>query len=163
MGQIPRHARSEAVAHAPPDAVWQIVSDVTRVGEWSHECRGARWLGGAGSAAPGVRFRGRNKSGPWRWARPCRITAVDAPRSLAWRTEGLLAVGDTTEWRIDLAPVEEGTRIIQTYDVVRVTQGFDRLYWLLIKAHRDRSDALVGDLDRLARLAESEAAGSVSG
>lgn len=163
MDGIPRHARSEAVAGAPPDAVWRIISDVTRVGEWSHECRGARWLGGAGVAAPGVRFRGHNKSGPWRWARPCRVTVVDPPRSLGWRTEGLLAVGDTTEWRIDLEPVDEGTRIVQTYDVVRVTPGFDRLYWLLIKAHRDRSAALVDDLDRLARLAEREGAGSVSG
>jgi polyketide cyclase/dehydrase/lipid transport protein len=163
MDGIPRHARSEAVAGALPDAVWRIISDVTRVGEWSHECRGAQWLGGADGAAPGVRFRGRNKSGPWRWVRPCRLTVVDAPRSLGWRTEGLLRVGDTTEWRIDLEPVDEGTRIVQTYDVVRVTPGFDRLYWLLIKAHRDRSDALVDDLDRLARLAEREAAGSVSG
>jgi hypothetical protein len=72
-------------------------------------------------------------------------------------------VGDTTEWRIDLEPVEEGTRIVQTYDIVRVTPGFGRLYWLLIKAHRDRTDALVSDLDRLAALAEREAAGRVSG
>lgn len=162
-GQIPRHGRTVAVAEVPPDAVWRIISDVTRVGEWSHECRGARWLGGAAAAAPGARFRGRNKSGPWRWTRPCRITVADAPRELAWRTEGVLAVGDTTEWRIVLEPVEEGTRIIQTYDVVRVTPGFDRLYWLLVTAHRDRSDALVNDLGRLARLAESEATGSVSG
>lgn len=162
-GRIPRHARSEAVADAPPDAVWRIVSDVTRVGEWSHECHGARWLDGATAAAPGVRFRGRNKSGPWRWVRPCRITTADPGRSLAWRTEGFLAVGDTTDWRIDLHPVEDGTRIVQTYDVVRVTPGFDRLYWWVVRAHRDRSAALGSDLDRLARLAEREAAGSVSG
>ena len=64
---------------------------------------------------------------------------------------------DRTEWRITLEPVPEGTRIVQTYDVLHVTPGLDRVYWLLIKAHRDRRDALDQDLRRLAALAERQA------
>lgn len=153
MGTLARHGRSEATTAAPPEAVWDIVADVTRVGEWSHECRGAHWVGGATAAMPGARFRGTNRSGPFRWSRSCRFTAVDEPRALVWRTGGLMGLLDRTEWKIELEPAGSGTRIVQTYDVVHVAPGLDRVYWLLIKGHRDRREALSDDLQRLAELA----------
>ena len=157
MGRLARHGRTETVTRAPAEAVWQIISDVTRVGEWSHECCGAHLLGGAPAAAPGVRFRGRNRSGSWRWSRSCVFTVVEPPRALVWRTDGLLGRGDRTEWRLDLEPVAGGTRIVQTYQVLHVAPGLDRVYWRLVKAHRDRRAALAEDLDRLAALAVAEA------
>ena len=123
MGTLARHGHTETVASAPADAVWRLVADVTRVGEWSHECRGARLLGGAGTAAPGVRFRGRNRSGAFRWSRSCVFTVVEPPRALAWRTGGLWGRVDSTQWRLDLEPVAGGTRIVQTYQVLRVAPG----------------------------------------
>ena len=156
MGTLSRHGRTETVASAPAEAVWEIIADVTRVGEWSHECRGARLLGGARAAAPGVRFRGRNRSGLFRWSRSCVFSVVEPPRALVWRTGGLWGRVDSTQWRIDLEPVGAGTRIVQTYQVLRVAPGLDRVYWRLIKAHRDRRAALADDLDRLAALAVTE-------
>jgi hypothetical protein len=160
MPTLARHGRTEAVTGAAPEAVWQIITDVTRVGEWSHECRKARWGQGARAAAPGVHFRGSNRSGIVRWSRSCVFTIVDPPRELAWRTGGLLGLGDRTEWRITLESVGAGTRIVQTYDVLHVAPGLDRVYWWLIKAHRDRRDALACDLERLAALAETQANGN---
>ena len=157
MGTLARSGRSETVTGASAEALWQIISDVTRVGEWSHECRGARLLGGARSASPGVRFRGRNRSGVFRWSRSCVFAAVEPPRTLVWRTGGLWGRVDSTQWRIDLEPVAGGTRIVQTYQVLRVAPGLDRVYWRLIKAHRDRRRALADDLERLAALALSQA------
>jgi uncharacterized protein YndB with AHSA1/START domain len=156
MGTLARHGRTETVAPVPAEAVWLIIADVTRVGEWSHECRGARLLGGAWAAAPGVRFRGQNRSGVFRWSRSCVFTAVEPPRALVWRTGGLWGRVDSTQWRIDLEPVAGGTRIVQTYEVLRVAPGLDRVYWRLIKAHRDRRAALADDLDRLAALAVTQ-------
>lgn len=156
MGTLARRGRTETVARAPAAAVWQIIADVTRVGEWSHECRGARLLGGAQAAAPGVRFRGRNRSGIFRWSRSCVFTAVEPPRTLVWRTGGLWGRVDSTQWRLDLEPVAGGTRIVQTYQVLHVASVLDRVYWRLIKAHRDRRVALADDLDRLAALAVSQ-------
>ena len=37
--QIPRTSRVEVEVAAPVDAVWQVLADVTRTGEWSHECQ----------------------------------------------------------------------------------------------------------------------------
>lgn len=52
---------------APADEVWGLVSDVTRVGEFSPETFEAELLGGARGPEPGARFRGhvrRNGRGP---------------------------------------------------------------------------------------------------
>ncbi len=155
MGTIPRHGRTEAFSSATPDAVWQVIADVTRIGQWSGECRSAHLARGAGAPAPGIRFRGWNASGPFRWTRSCVFTVVDPPRRLAWRTVGLWGHVDSTDWDITLEPVEAGTRILQTYDVGHVAPGMDKVYWALITAHRDRSHALERDVDRLARLAEA--------
>ena len=84
------------------------------------------------------------------------FTIVDPPRELAWRTGGLWGLADKTEWRINLEPDGEGIRIVQTYEVLNVAPGLDRVYWLLVKAHRDRRDALARDLQRLAALAEMQ-------
>ena len=43
---------------APPDLVWDLVSDVTRIGEYSPETFEAEWLDGASGPRAGVRFRG---------------------------------------------------------------------------------------------------------
>src|SRR5829696_2008423 len=51
-------------------------------------------------AAPGVRFRVRNRSGWLRWSRVCEVVAVEAPRELAWRTIPSPMLPETTEWRI---------------------------------------------------------------
>ncbi|AZZ81453.1 SRPBCC family protein [Gordonia alkanivorans] len=151
--RLAHHGRNEAFADAPPEAVFAIICDVTRVGEWSHECRGARWVGPENAAAPGVRFRGTNRSGIYLWNRSCVFTVVEPPRVLAWKTIGLMGKIDSTEWRITLEPEAGGTRIVQAYDMLHVAPGFDRIYWLLIKGHRDRRAALAEDLDRLAALA----------
>jgi len=157
MGTLTRHGRTETIARAPTQAVWQIIADVTRVGEWSHECRGRVFSGGAPAAAPGVRFRGQNRSGLIRWSRSCVFTVVEPPRALVWRTGGLWGRVDRTQWRIDLEPVADGSRIVQTYQVLRVAPGLDRVHWRLIKAHRDRRAALADDLERLAALAVAPA------
>jgi hypothetical protein len=156
MGRLARHGRNEAETAAPPEVVWQIIADVTRVGEWSHECTGARWIHGATAATPGARFRGTNRSGRLLWSRFNTITALDEPREIAWRTGGLMGALDSTQWRIELRRDGDVTRIIQTYDLVRVAPGMDRFYYLIVKAHRDRRDALTDDLRRLGALAEKE-------
>src|SRR3954468_6506548 len=42
---------------APAERVWEMVSDLPRMGEWSPENEGGEWIGGATAAAPGAKFR----------------------------------------------------------------------------------------------------------
>jgi hypothetical protein len=140
------------------EAVWDVVRDVTRVGEWSHECVSVSWVGDATSSAPGARFRGRNRAGIFRWGRMCEIVSAE-PYVLVWRTVPTTFYPDSSEWRIVLAEHGGGSTIEQSFEVVRAPKALVLLYGLLIPAHRDRTAALADDLRRLgdvARLAAAE-------
>lgn len=134
------------------DEVWEVVRDVTRVGEWSHECVGAAWMAGAQAPTPGARFRGRNRAGVFRWGRVCEIVAAD-PYELVWITVPTTRYPDSSEWRIALARVDAGTRISQQFRVLRAPKVLGVLYALMIPAHRDRTAALAEDLTRLGNVA----------
>ena len=143
---------------ADVDAVWDVVRDVTRVGEWSHECVGATWLGDATAAVPGARFRGRNRAGVFRWGRVCEVVAAE-PYELVWRTVPTTLYPDSSEWRISLERSDDGTLISQQFRVVRAPKVLSVVYALLIPAHRDRTTALVDDLRRLGEVANDATTG----
>ena len=155
-GRPPRRVQMEnrvtVTVEAAIDEVWDVVRDVTRVGEWSHECVGAEWLAGADAPGPGVRFRGRNCAGVFRWGRVCEVVSAD-PYELVWVTVPTRRYPDSSEWRITLAGVEAGTRISQQFRVLRAPRVLALLYALMIPAHRDRTAALVEDLTRLGAVA----------
>jgi len=156
--RLPRTCRVEADLTASVEAVWQVVADVTRTGEWSHECLHVEWLGSATSAVPGARFRGGNKSLWWRWSRTSEITHVEAGRLIAWHNIATWRFVDSTEWCITLEPLPTGTRIVQTYDVVRCPRWWE---WVVAHAnppHRDRTAALNSDLRRIGDIAAADAA-----
>ncbi len=61
---------------APPEEVWALVSDVTRIGEFSPETFEARWTRGSTGPEVGASFKGhvkRNGVGPTYWS-PCQVT-----------------------------------------------------------------------------------------
>ena len=151
-GKPPRRVQMEnevtVTVDADVDDVWEVVRDVTRVGEWSHECVGATWLGDSSSAIPGARFRGRNRAGLLRWGRVCEIVSAE-PYELVWITVPTTLYPDSSEWRITLEKVSGGTRILQQFRVVRAPKVLAMLYALVIPAHRDRTTALIEDLKRL--------------
>src|SRR5260221_8118437 len=65
---------------APPERVFGLITDVTRMGEWSPECYRCVWLDGATSAYVGARFRGYNKLGRYQWATTADIAALGESR-----------------------------------------------------------------------------------
>jgi uncharacterized protein YndB with AHSA1/START domain len=154
MSQVQKKSRVAVVVDATVPQVWEVISDVTRIGEWSHECHGARWLGNADGPSPGVRFRGRNRAGWARWGRTCEITTVDPPRQIVWLTVPTLLFPDSTQWRIQLEPTSEGrTLITQSFTVLRAPWLLDRLYARLIPSHQNRDARLAEDLARIGAVA----------
>jgi hypothetical protein len=156
--RVQKSAQCAVHTESDPDAVWSIVRDVTRVGEWSHECVGAAWLNGATSAAPGARFRGRSRAGVFRWGRVCEILSAE-PYELVWRTVPTTFYPDSTEWTIRLTPEGSGTRIEQSFQVVRSFKVLEVLYALAIPGHRDRTAALAADMRRLGERAATRGGG----
>jgi uncharacterized protein YndB with AHSA1/START domain len=148
--------RVEAVVDAPVESVWHVVSDVTRTGEWSHECLHVEWLDGATKAEPGVRFRGANRSLWWRWHRTCEVLHVEPNRSISWHTIATRLFVDSTDWRISLEPCGSGTRIVEEFQVTKCPRWWEWLVVHVNSPHIDRSVKLEEDLRRIGEVAAVE-------
>jgi len=150
-----RECQAEVTVNSRAEAIWAVVSDVTRVGEWSGECRGCTWLTGFDRAEPGARFRGRNRRGGFRWTRLNEIVAVDPPTELVWRTIPTWPYPDSVEWRMTIVSDQVGTRVSESFRILRIPRAMEWLVGLAVPAHRDRTDDLARDLVRLKSLVEA--------
>jgi transcription elongation factor len=104
-----RYAES-VVVHASPEALYDLVSDVTRTGEWSPVCRACEWDEGA-TGAVGDWFTGHNDDGTRAWDTRSQVAAADRGREFAW------LVGEAwIRWGYTLVPVEGGTELTESWD-----------------------------------------------
>jgi uncharacterized protein YndB with AHSA1/START domain len=69
---------------ASPETVYQLISDLPSMGRWSPECYRCDWRDGATAAAPGVRFRGRNRIGIRRWSTDGTVVVAEPGRELTF-------------------------------------------------------------------------------
>jgi uncharacterized protein YndB with AHSA1/START domain len=74
----------QARIDAPPEVVYDLISDVTQMSRWSPETTSCRWLDGADCAHVGARFRGTNRMGWRRWSTTCTVTAAEPGRRFAF-------------------------------------------------------------------------------
>jgi hypothetical protein len=156
MGTLPKTGVAAVETDATCAQVWHLLTDIARAGEWSHETQGGDWLEGATGPAVGARFRGRNQAGRTRWSRVNEVLEADAPHRLAWRTMPSALYRDSTQWTYELTATDRGCRITQRFEVLMIHPLLDRLFYAMIPAHRDRSAALVEDLQRLGEAAARE-------
>ncbi len=115
---------------APVETVWALVSDITRVGEFSPETFEAEWLDGAPGPRVGARFRGhvrRNGIGPVYWT-ICTVVAADPGREFAFEVHG---PGGTivNTWRYRLEACSDGTKVTESFALPATPAN--RIYWLL--------------------------------
>ena len=153
---IPAMTSVHADVDASPSEVWAVLADPTRVGEWSSECHSVRWLDDAQAAVPGARFQGFNRAGALRWSRVCQIRSVEPERELVWHVLPAGINRDHVEWRVSLEPVGGGTRIRQSYRLLRMPRAMEVVVAVLNRNHRDRTEALQADLRRLGRVAAGQ-------
>ncbi|NMH99064.1 SRPBCC family protein [Pseudonocardia acidicola] len=95
----------------PPETVWNLVTDITRMGEWSPENTGGKWTGGATGPAAGARFVGSNAHGFIRWRTHCRVVECDRPERFSFT---VAENGMTWGWRLE--PDGDGTKLTQWRD-----------------------------------------------
>lgn len=98
---------------APPQTVYALIADLTRMGEWSPETTSVTWLGGATEPRLGARFRGANRNGLRRWSTICTVVAAEPGRELAW--ESRLFGRPVALWRYMFEPDGSGgTKVTET-------------------------------------------------
>ena len=123
---------------APPERVWDLVSDVTRIGEFSPETFEARWTRGSTGPEVGAYFKGhvkRNGVGPTYWT-PCQVTACEPERVFEFRvgTEGM----PVNNWGYRLEPDGDATTVTEYF---RLEPSLPtRIYWLLLGPLRGRTN-----------------------
>jgi uncharacterized protein YndB with AHSA1/START domain len=87
-----------------PDDLWDTVSAMHRIGEFSPECIELRWVGAMCSAVPGARFTARSRfpDGVVRSAGGI-VDDVETARRLAWTMVDLDGMA-ASRWCYDLEP-----------------------------------------------------------
>jgi uncharacterized protein YndB with AHSA1/START domain len=170
---VPDVLRGEAsiFVDAPPERVWRLLSDVTRMGEWSPVTYKCEWIDGSTGPSVGARFKGYNKMRPARWWTTCEVTASEPGKLFEFRTiDGTFNIGsrgkENTRWRYTFEPDGIGTRITETYDVsfipalLRIPEAIARKIpggARAVDKRRAQTDrGMVETLERLKRVAEGE-------
>ncbi len=132
--------RDQVTVHmqATPEEVWDLVSDVTKIGRYSPETFEAEWLEGASGPVKGARFRGhvkRNGKGPIYWT-PCTVLSAEPGREFAF------GVGSPDRplnvWRYRIEPTGDGSDVTESFELANT--ALLRLYWALLGWARGRTN-----------------------
>ena len=102
----------ESIA-AAPETVYALVSDVTRMGEWSPETSSCQWVGTDRGPRAGARFRGTNKRGPLFWTTTCRVTAAEPGRRFAFTVTWFGQ--PISDWSYDFIAEDGGCTVVEAW------------------------------------------------
>jgi len=140
---------------APPEAVWALISDVTRMGEFSPENVGCEWIGDLREPVAGARFRGTNRHGRRQWRTACRVVQSEPARVFAFEVKA--AGMRVARWEYRFDPTDTGgCRVAETW----IDQRGKLATWLggPVSGVRNRAGhnraGMVTTLERVAATAE---------
>ena len=152
---------------APASTIWRLVSDVTRMGEWSPETTAATWSKGASGPTLGARFSGKNRNGRKTWSTVCTVDQCEPDRTFGFAVAaGPLKVA---HWSYRIEPEIEGGQGRAAGPACTVTETWiDQRGWLVRRLGKplsgvaDRAShnraGMERTLERLAAAAEGAAA-----
>ncbi len=134
----------ERYIEATPEALYDLIADVTRTPERTPDIVRCTWLDGATGPAVGARFKAVNKQGRGpNWSNKPVVTVADRGREFSFtRTEPFAG---TILWRHRFEAEGTGTRMIESYEVIKPIRAMG---WFII-------DTLYGMKDRRAELRAS--------
>lgn len=139
---------------APPEAVYDAISDVTRMGEWSEECYACEWHEGFDRAAVGATFDGHNHNGEHEWTTQGKIIQADPGRAFAFECSMMDFHYSTWGYRIE--PTATGCRVTEWSEDLRPESALEfskQLSGIDDRPARNRQ-TISGTLERLAAALE---------
>lgn len=126
-----RECEATVTVDAAAEAVWSVISDVTRVGDWSGECLRCEWVGDRAEPVSKARFRGGNRRGWMRWTRLNEIDVAEPSKEIAWHTVPSGMYRDSTEWRMRLRTVPDGTDLPLSFRILQLSRPMERFLELV--------------------------------
>jgi hypothetical protein len=153
MRQDLSHDSVDRYIEASPEALYDVIADVTRMPELSPEVVACEWVDGASRPAVGVHFRAKNHAGRGPdWHNTPAITVAERGREFAFsRVE---KGAGTIVWRYVFSPEGNGTRVTESYEVTQPVTLFGWFIIGVLYGNKDRrSDLHRGMSETLQRLA----------
>ena len=98
------------VIERSPESVYDMISDVTRMGEWSPVCTACWWEEGGGPRA-GAWFTGRNETPERTWQTRSQVTVAERGREFTFLVGGALV-----RWSYTLAPAAGRTEVTESWE-----------------------------------------------
>lgn len=96
---------------ATSDALYDLVSDITRTGEWSPICTACWWDDENEAGQVGAWFTGHNELPERTWETRSHVVAADPGREFAW------IVGDGfVRWGFSIAPEGAATKLTESWE-----------------------------------------------
>ena len=92
--------------NAPVDKVWALISDFSRMPQWSPQCRLMKAFGPLREGTRTINFNRRNFL---YWPTTSTVTEVIPQKKLAFRVNT-----NNTVWSYELEPTETGTRVVES-------------------------------------------------
>ncbi len=109
---------------APPERVWDLVTDLDVPGQFSAEYVRGEWQDPPGEGAVFIGHNRREDIGAWEV--PCYVAAWEPPAEFAWHTSDPADPG--ARWRYVLEPIPGGTRLRH---LVTLGPGRSGLTWAI--------------------------------
>jgi hypothetical protein len=107
---IRQHQESVTV-QASAETLYDLVSDITRTGEWSPVCTSCWWDDDASAGRVGAWFTGRNELPHRTWETRSQVVAAERGREFAW-----VVGGSFVRWGFTLSPAGAGTILTETWE-----------------------------------------------
>ncbi len=143
---------------ASPEAVYDLVSDITRTGEWSPVCTACWWDDEARAGQVGAWFTGRNQVPERTWETRSEVVAAERGREFAW-----IVGGSFVRWGFRLAPAGSGTLLTESWEFLPEGLAMfadkygDRAPEEIAERTRQALDGIPRTLEAVKRIAESSA------
>jgi hypothetical protein len=103
------YAETIFIARSPED-LYDMVADITRMGEWSPVCKACWWDQGAGPEA-GAWFTGRNELPARTWETRSQVAVANRGREFAF-----IVGGDRVRWGYRFTPAQGGTEVTESWE-----------------------------------------------
>lgn len=151
--------RQEAVTvEASAEMLYDLVSDISRTGEWSPVCTSCWWDDEDAAGRVGARFTGRNELPDRTWETRSEVVVADPGREFAW-----VVGANFVRWGFSLAPAATGTVLTESWEflpggIAMFEEKFgDQAHVQIADRTQQALDGIPKTLAAIKRIAESRA------
>lgn len=104
------HYSETITIHRPAEMLYDMVADITRMGEWSPVCKAGWWDEGS-SLEVGAWFTGRNENSERTWETRSQVIVAQRGREFAF-----VVGGSWIRWGYTFTPVADGTEVTESWE-----------------------------------------------